>query len=468
MVLGLSVAELVMAVSAVALVLAAVVPAVGRVAMIVAVVAFITSSGAFLFTGPRWQMLPVLLVGLIALILTVRRLGGRNPEPRRRPPHHTVAAAVALIVIGLGGVAAWALPRPEFPAPTGPHSVGTTVLQWTDEQRPEEATADAEDRRTVVVQVWYPAVAQLGATRARYLGRTEHEAHSVSEAEARYLGVPGLALSHLVDARSAAVPDAPVLHLPERFPVVLFSPGLGGVRTQNTVWATELASRGYAVAALDHPYDSAAVTLADGTTIGTRVAATGNDNDDRRRAERWAAIRASDLSFVLTQLGEEAGSPLTRRLDTSRAAATGHSLGGAAALLAARQDQRFRAVIDIDGFPRDPAPGAFRQPALAITHELQDGEGTEYLQRLDEALQHSATAGYRLTVPGSAHLTFTDAPLFLPPLRTLIGAHGRHSGARITADVTGDFLDATLRGHAHDVPARLAEHGDLTVVRAAR
>jgi predicted dienelactone hydrolase len=44
--------------------------------------------------------------------------------------------------------------------------------------------------------------------------------------------------------------------------VVLFSPGLAGVRSQNTAWAQELASHGYVVVALDHPYDSAA--LADG------------------------------------------------------------------------------------------------------------------------------------------------------------------------------------------------------------
>ena len=46
--------------------------------------------------------------------------------------------------------------------------------------------------------------------------------------------------------------------------MVLFSPGLAGVRSQNTAWAQELASHGYVVVALDHPYDSAAVVLADG------------------------------------------------------------------------------------------------------------------------------------------------------------------------------------------------------------
>ncbi|MCE0446893.1 hypothetical protein LT493_27010 [Streptomyces tricolor] len=46
---------------------------------------------------------------------------------------------------------------------------------------------------------------------------------------------------------------------------MLFSPGLGGVRTQYRLGGGT-ASHGYVVAGLDHPYDSAAVVLADGRT----------------------------------------------------------------------------------------------------------------------------------------------------------------------------------------------------------
>ncbi|MFF1343465.1 hypothetical protein ACFVYT_37480 [Streptomyces sp. NPDC058290] len=85
--------------------------------------------------------------------------------------------------------------------------------------------------------------------------------------------------------------------------------------------------------------------LADGRTIRTKVSATGDAAEDEKRAAGWTAVRAADLSFVRTQLarihsGEIAG-PLTGHLDTSRVVAAGHSLGGAAALQAARQDPRF-------------------------------------------------------------------------------------------------------------------------------
>ncbi|WP_425265297.1 alpha/beta hydrolase family protein [Streptomyces rubellomurinus] len=216
-----------------------------------------------------------------------------------------------------------------------------------------------------MVQLWYPAQkSPAGAQRAQYLGRTEQEARTVSDALAGAVCLPGFLVDGVPRARTHAVFNAPVAGGGDRFPVVLFSPGAGGVRTQNTAWAEELASHGYVVAALDHPYDSAAVVLDDGRTIRAATASTGDRDADEELAAGWTAVRAADLGFVLTRLesldrgtiaaplvGRE---PSTGRLDTARAAVTGHSMGGAAALQAARQDPRFAAVIDLDGYPHGP------------------------------------------------------------------------------------------------------------------
>jgi predicted dienelactone hydrolase len=257
---------------------------------------------------------------------------------------------------------------------------------------------------------------------------------------------------------------------------VLFSPGLGGVRTQNTAWAEELASYGYVVAAVDHPYDSAAVVLADGRTIHTTIAATGDDEEDNRRATEAARVRAADLSFVLTQLGRldrgEIAGPLAGRLDTGRAAATGHSLGGAAALLAAHQDRRFAAVIDLDGYPRGDL-GTFHQPVLALTQAIGPDTDPHYLPRLTEVLERNTATSYRLTIPGTAHLTFLDAPLYLPPVPSLVGSLDRTESPRVVAEATLAFLDASLnsgldtsrRQDGGDLAGVLSGYGDLSVYR---
>ncbi|MFF2351066.1 alpha/beta hydrolase family protein [Kitasatospora sp. NPDC058115] len=425
-------------------------------------------------TGLRWQLLPVLAGGALALPFAlaplVRRRTGRRPARRARWWVALPGSLACVALTATGPAAAWAFPVPVFPEPTGRFAVGTRVVQWTDQDRPETATPDPGDRRTVVVQLWYPAQHSApGTPRARYLGRTEQEARTVAGALARYSGLPGFLVDGVPRARTHAVPDAPAARDGARFPVVLFSPGLGGVRTQNTAWAEELASHGYVVAALDHPYDSAAVVLADGRTITTEVASTGDDDEDDRRAAETARIRAADLGFVLTRLvgldRGEGDDPLTGRLDTGRAAVTGHSLGGAAALRAARQDARFAAVIDLDGYPRDPERLPFHQPALALTQAIGPGTDERYIPRLTEVLTLDTTTSYRLTVPGAAHLTFMDGPLYLPPVPSLVGSLGRTEGARIVAGATLAFLDATLRQQPGDPAGALSSYGELTVHR---
>ncbi|OXY85473.1 alpha/beta hydrolase family protein [Streptomyces diastatochromogenes] len=438
--------------------------------------------------GIRWQLLPVLVGGAVALpfalsplLRTLRRRPGRRAW-RARWWLALPGSVACLGLIAAGPVAAWAFPVPVFPEPSGSFAVGTRVMQWTDPNRPETFTADPDDRRTVVVQLWYPAQkSPAGAQRAQYLGRTEQEARTVSDALASAVGLPGFLVDGVLQARTHAVFNAPVAGGGERFPVVLFSPGAGGVRTQNTAWAEELASHGYVVAALDHLYDSAAVVLDDGRTIRAATASTGDRDADEELAAGWTAVRAADLGFVLTQLeGLDRGAiaaplvgsdpstgrdPLAGRLDTGRAVVTGHSMGGAAALQAARQDPRFAAVIDLDGYPHGPASPALHQPVLALTQAITPSTDPRYLPRLTEALASDTATSYRLTVPGAAHLTFMDGPLYLPPVPSIVGSLGRTGSPRVVAATTLAFLDATLRHAPGDLAGALSAYGSLSVHR---
>ncbi|MFF9008153.1 alpha/beta hydrolase family protein [Streptomyces goshikiensis] len=472
--LSLSPLEVLLVAAAVALVLARWLPPGARRPVTIATAALFLASGAASgVIGARWQLLPVFAGAAAALPFALApllpRRGGRAPR-RARWWLALPGSALCLALIAAGPVASWALPVPVFPEPSGQFPVGTAALELTDGARPEPATAAPDDRRTVVVQLWYPAGdSPAGTPRARYLGATEREARIVSAGLAAYSGAPGFVLDGLGRARTHAVPGAPVADRGGRFPVVLFSPGLGGVRTQNTAWAEELASHGYVVAAVDHPYDSAAVLLSDGRVVRTRVGSSGDDAEDERRAAGWTAVRAADLSFVRAELGRiargEAAGVLAGRLDTDRVAAAGHSLGGGAALQAARQDPGFAAVIDLDGFPHDPAPAPYHQPVLALTQEIGPATDPDYLPKLTRVLGLGTATGYRLTVPGAAHLTFTDAPLFLPPVPSLVGSLGRAESVRTTAAPCLAFLDSVLRGGGGDLPTALSAYGELSVHR---
>ncbi|MEU9796606.1 hypothetical protein AB0E27_39660 [Streptomyces sparsogenes] len=459
-------------VGAVALVVARWLPPSARPRVTIAAVAVLVLSGIVLsVVGIRWQMLPVLAGAAVALPFALspllRRRTGR-PAWRARWWLAFPGSLVCVGLIATGPVAAWAFPVPAFPELSGNFAVGTRVVQWTDPHRPETFTTDPHDRRTVVVQLWYPArKSPAGTQRAQYLGRTEHEARTVADALADYVGLPGFLVDGLPRARTHSVLNAPAAGGGGQFPVVLFSPGSGGTRTQNTAWAEELASHGYVVAALDHPYDSAAVVLTDGRTIHTETVSTGDRDKDDKLAADWTAVRAADLSFVLTQmdrLGEgEITDPLTGHLDTSRVAATGHSMGGAAALQAARQDHRFDAVIDLDGYPHGPTSPSLDQPTLALTQAITPGTDPGYIPRLVEALKSSTATSYRLTIPGAAHLTFMDGPLYLPPVPSMVGSLGRTGSPHVVAATTLAFLDTTLRHKPGDLADVLSAYGDLSV-----
>ncbi|MFB9928288.1 alpha/beta hydrolase family protein [Amycolatopsis halotolerans] len=452
--------EILTLLGAVALVVARWLPAVSRPRVTIAAGAvFLLSAIALCVTGIRWQLLPVLAGGVVAAPFAFSPLV-RSRARRARWWLALPGAVFCVCLITTGPVTAWAFPVPVFPTPSGGFAVGTRVLQWTDPDRPETFTADPRDHRTVVAQLWYPANGPADAPRAQYLGRTENEARTVAEALAGGVGLPGFLFDGVPLARTHAVPDAPVAVEGGRFPVVLFSPGSSGVRTQNTAWAEEIASHGYVVVALDHPYDSAAVVLADGRTITSATVSTGDQAEDDRLADDWTAIRAADLSFALTRLGAD---PLAARLDTGRVAVTGHSMGGAAALLAARRDHRFTAVIDLDGYPRGPLSPALDQPTLALTQAVTPATDPRYLPRLTDVLTRGAATNYRLTIPGAAHLTFTDGPLYLPPVPSIVGSLGRAESPRVVAAASLAFLDSVLRKGSGDLAGALSSYGELKV-----
>jgi dienelactone hydrolase len=302
------------------------------------------------------------------------------------------------------------------------------------------------------------------------MGRSEAEANVVADAFADYLGFPRFVSDGPVVARTNAVPDAPVADELVRFPVVLLTPGMGAGRTLNTAWAEELASHGYVVAALDHPYDSAAVVFADGRTVRRPEHPVSSDAEGYRLGEELAAVKAGDLGSALTHLGRlgtgEVESVLAGRLDTDRAAVAGMSAGVGGAFQAARTDGRFSAVVALDGYPYDGAPGPYDQPVLALTSQIGLEDNPKYRADLPRMLERSTTTGYMLIIPGTAHPTFTDAPLWWPPVPSLVGSLGRTEGNRIITEVTIGFLDAELRDQPTDLPGLFSKYGELRVYDA--
>jgi dienelactone hydrolase len=294
--------------------------------------------------GFTWQDLPAyLLLALSAL-----------------PPVRTGTVLRGLGRLGLAGITAatmgvWILPAvPTLPQPDGRYAVGTQVYRWTDDARDEPHTADSSDRRSVIAQAWYPTTGEppRGVARLAYIDGTDHMPAQVSV-------MPGFMLRRYGQIDTHAKHLAPLAPSDRPWPVVIFSPGYGAPRAVYTGLATRLASRGFVVFALDHPYESAVSQLPDGRVVGTREILLPGERDKTRYMARQQDVRTADVRFVIDQLAHpDALSPPLRgaRIDASKVAAIGHSFGGAASIAALSEDPRVVAAANIDGTPYGDLP----------------------------------------------------------------------------------------------------------------
>ncbi|SNS33801.1 Platelet-activating factor acetylhydrolase, isoform II [Granulicella rosea] len=380
-------------------------------------------------------------------------------DPPRRWGLWRLLAALACVAAASALALMLIVKRHRLPAPTGPYAVGTRILDMTDTSRHADGVAGsaAGGSRQLVAQIWYPALPsqQPVAAYKRW----------------REVGYKDL-YEPLVKTNSRW--DAPVAPDLQRvaFPVLIFGHSWGGERVQNTALAEDLASHGYIVLAVDHPYNSGRVLLQDGRVIAGSEpieGPLGASATAEQQIDYWNAtldIWAADDLFALNRLAAlnaDADDPLHGRVDTNIVGAYGHSFGGAASLRLCGLDPRIKAAVNLDGWTFGAlASRTSAQPVLIFYEQVSVGRRDELAKtpppgtvedqkdRADFAAVDRSFARYggtRLFVRDTQHLDFSDQPL-LPPLH-----RGHFTGPIAPARVDDilrqtvlAFFDQSLRG----------------------
>ncbi|MFF1909798.1 alpha/beta hydrolase family protein [Kitasatospora sp. NPDC058218] len=353
-----------------------------------------------------------------------------------------IAAALAVpLLLPLAGVeAAVAAPAPPgaaaprsapagLPRPTGPHPVGRDTLHLVDENR-QDPWAPEAGARQLMLSLYYPARPGTG-------GPTPY----LTSEEARLLlqDTPGAANAERLTtlhtwARTGARPA------PGRYPLILLSPGFGLPRATLTGLAEELGSRGYVVAAIDHAYEAAGITLPDGRTLPCAIC-----DDPLHKSPLVTAGRATDVSFVLDRLtGRHPAWRYAALIDPRRTAMAGHSIGGAATATAMAADPRIRAGADLDGtFVPSITPGGLDgRPFLMLGEEggVNDPTWRESWAALDDWKRW-------VRVAGSDHGSFCDEPVLLARAGMPQSADLSPTRAEeITRAYVAAFFDLHLKG----------------------
>jgi dienelactone hydrolase len=323
----------------------------------------------------------------------------------------------------------------ELSRPTGPYTVGRDTLHLVDTGRPDPWVPAAGPRQ-LMVSMYYPARRGTVGPTAPYM--TTEEARLLLRLRAPEADVEPEVISGV---RTWAHPGARPAH--GRFPLVVLSPGFTFPRATLTGLAEDLASRGYVVALVDHPYENAGTTLPDGRTLPCAICETPPVGGIRTVAES----RAVDLSFVLDRLtGRHPAWRHAHLIDPKRIGMGGHSIGGAATAATMAADARVRAGMNMDGTFFAPVPDSGLDGRPFLMFGAQDRHTDKTWNQTWADLD-----GWKrwMTVTGADHGSFTDVPL----LAGLVGIPDTASlpferGEALTRAYIAAFFDLHLKGVA--------------------
>ena len=353
----------------------------------------------------------------------------------------------ALISSGCASIAKTTLPFNSLPAPTGPFAVGTSIETWSDESRPETFTDDPQDYRRIAVQYWYPIADSDSGTTSQYIDQPALK----MRAFAKNMGLPKWLVGHIQDIETNSTLDAPLHPSGNNYPVVVFSHGLGGMKTQNSILAEELASHGYFVVSADHAFDAFLTVFDDGTVADYRSGSDGINTEEEFWAARGPqlAARAGDIRFMLNTIaerqvattGELTSDGLWRRADLSRVGIFGHSFGGATSIMASDQDPRVLAAVALDGWmvpiPRDVIKRGTDKPFLYLGQAQWD-DPLNY-KKLEKFMANSDGDVRSEFLPNTKHMDFADAP-HLSSFARRIGFAGSMPSDELRDKLNADIL----------------------------
>ncbi len=284
---------------------------------------------------------------------------------------------------------------------SGSHMIETMTFTWEDESR-VETFVDTGENRALTVSFWYPAEAG-------------------------------------------------------EYPLVVFSHGAFGVIESNYSTYTELASNGYVVASIGHPYHAMFVEDVNGKTTFVdmdffKQVYTDNGGEYSEEAERrqyelskeWMGLRCADMNFVLDTILEKTTADGIEKekvftlIDTDKIGLMGHSMGGATAVQIGREREDITAVIDLEGTMLGEYVGfengyevyndkSYPIPVLDVNSKVvrEDIEALEAehpgWKYVNDYLGENAADYREVIFNGAGHLNFTDLPMIAPPLAAMLG-----------------------------------------------
>ncbi|CAH1207535.1 hypothetical protein PAECIP111890_03047 [Paenibacillus sp. JJ-223] len=350
-----------------------------------------------------WEYTWGLFAGLLFL-LAFKEMVALLRKQTHSPRYKTFSTVWKFLLLALTVVVTLVpvllFPQHRLPQVTGPYAVATATYSYVDKNRIEEFS-DQGEHRAVNVEFWYP-----------------------EQADGTY-------------------------------PLLVFSHGAFGIKTSNTSTFTELASHGYVVVSIDHPYHSFYTVSEDGKVVTINPEYMQEFNNANKGVyslgeyfelnQKWMKLRTDDMDFVIDTILEQAvqkKDSLYERIDTQKIGVFGHSMGGAASVALSRERDDIDAVVNIDGpfyseLVYDKVTNGLTAKSEAFTIPLLNVYSDDVWIQLDSSPPYISNRisnpyfkdAYNVHFKGAKHLSLTDLPLFSPILANLL-----HEGRKANID----------------------------------
>ncbi|HLY40162.1 MAG TPA: hypothetical protein VKR52_03070 [Terracidiphilus sp.] len=375
----------------------------------------------------------------------------------------------------------------QLPEPSGTYGIGRIGFDWVDASRPDRFAKRAGAHREMMVYLWYPAAKTADDKGLYQPGAKQMEADAQAAAFYReddaskwQLIVSGALTSHARENAATAKGK-------QKFPLLVFVPGMGGTSFGYTALIEDLVSHGYAVASIEVPYN-APVVFSDGRILEIHRDTPQPGLSPEEQFKRMVAMAglgiaegAGDVRFVLDQLTamqrKPRAAPMIAALDLDKAVAIGHSAGAASVARACQLDVRFKACIDLDGgmVPVSVLPdfgdgATMKQSVLLLEANYDESHmfGTHeqhmaYFKKKEEQLEQCPAGSFDvvLKASGLVHGSFSDD--------RLLGANDSASAAQALYNLNlietyiRAFLERTLNGNRGTI-LDVTQHDDSQVM----
>lgn len=325
-------------------------------------------------------------------------------------------------------VPALLFPQYKPPQVTGPYAVATATYSYVDKNRIEEFS-DQGNHRFVNVEFWYP-----------------------EQADGTY-------------------------------PLLMFSHGAYGIKASNSSTYTELASHGYVIVSIDHPYHSFYTFSEDGKIVTVNPEYMREVNNANKAGiyslgeyfeltQKWMKLRTDDMNFVMDTIREKAGhdeDSVYKLIDTQKIGVFGHSMGGAASVALSRERDDIDAVVNIDApffseLVYDEVTNEISAKSEPYTIPLLNIYSDDVWGQLDNSPSYIANkisnknfiGAYTVHFKGAKHLSLTDLPLFSPILAYLLQGGkadiNKYYAIETQNEIILQFFDYALKNKGQFVP----------------